>query len=563
MYATVVEAGDPHRRLLTKDWLCRKARKWPLLEYVSEHVVEMSKVIYTKFPVLEKILKKYSGKLALCGGLVSTVFHITTPHGHFDHVIDADIFFYGVTEDEANQILIDCVAIIASEENYTDDQNETNGVRIERRTRITNVTCRNIPRQIDGGYIGSWSSRIYQFVHRIYPSLDSILGGFDLGHAMIAMTDGVDGPKIFWTEMGQWSNTTNTILVDTSRRSTSYEHRIIKYVSRFRSSICIPGVSVELIPTHFSNLENTVQQISKAAEMIHSLGLRPKTLVAARSKHADKTTSVNCIASILMDNFKIPRVSTNGFQIGRLKLAPGYEPKRVVGHFSYAKLGKELGSANYLTKYSDYSHATIADSQIVKANNTALRCNNIDAVMATFSLEKKMPYEYIVDTFNKMITHPVVLYDVRLWQIQMQEGEYRNLHTNMRVKLFGTNVSELQDLLRKAPSISTQDKIEDILHELEIDMQSRADQAKRKLVGIQWITNNPGRQWTSSINPEVGDPRDYYGREHYTSFTIGIPSEIETAIRLGFHDPNSPLRIFKGKRDLIRLIFHYICLQYV
>lgn len=560
MYATVIEAGDAHRRLLTRDWLCRKARQWPLSEYVSPRAAEMSKLIYTKFPVLEKILKKYSGKLAVCGGLVSTVFHRNFDH-YSHNVLDADIFFYGVSEDEATQILIDCIAIISSEENYTDDQNETNSIRIERRTRITNVSCRNIPKRIHGGYLNPWSTRIYQFIHRIYPSLDSILGGFDLGHAMIAMTDGVDGPKILWTEMGQWSNTENTILIDTSRRSTSYEYRIVKYVSRLRCSICFPGVTIKKSSTR-SKPANIMKIFNKLAAEIDSLGLQPKTLISRRAVRVDEESNIDSIQVVLMDNFKVPTRPAKCFNMGRMLIKSPHSPGNIRGDMSCAKLGDELGTIKYLTKHSDYSHSTIADNQIVKANNTALRCKHIDAIMVTFTLDKKMPYEYIVKTFTNMIERPVILYDIRLWEERMREGNYRNLHTNMRVKLFGDRVAELQDLVRKSPNIDIEHSIECNFAELAAEMESQAYIANRQLVGIRWITNNPGRQWTSSINPEVGDPRDYYGHEHYTRFTVGIPSEIETAIRLGIRDPNSPLYILKGKRDVIRLILSHVCLQY-
>lgn len=54
---------------------------------------------------------------------------------------------------------------------------------------------------------------------------------------------------------------------------------------------------------------------------------------------------------------------------------------------------------------------------------------------------------------------------------------------------------------------------------------------QKNLVGIKWITTNPGRQWTSSLNPVYEDPREWYGK-HYIPVLTGIPESIETCLRL-------------------------------
>lgn len=62
-------------------------------------------------------------------------------------------------------------------------------------------------------------------------------------------------------------------------------------------------------------------------------------------------------------------------------------------------------------------------------------------------------------------------------------------------------------------------------------MRGNAEICREKLTGIKWITENPGRQWTSSINPIVADPRDWYG-QHYIPVLTGIPESIESCLRL-------------------------------
>ncbi|MBA3755786.1 MAG: hypothetical protein H0X02_05945, partial [Nitrosomonas sp.] len=51
-------------------------------------------------------------------------------------------------------------------------------------------------------YLSSEESHTkYQFIHRVYPNIGAVLGGFDLGPAMVAYT----GTKIVATELGAWS----------------------------------------------------------------------------------------------------------------------------------------------------------------------------------------------------------------------------------------------------------------------------------------------------------------------------------------------------------------------
>ena len=60
---------------------------------------------------------------------------------------------------------------------------------------------------------------------------------------------------------------------------------------------------------------------------------------------------------------------------------------------------------------------------------------------------------------------------------------------------------------------------------------SNLEIVREKLKGITWITKNPGRQWTSSINPAIVDPEEFYGT-YYTYFNIGIEPNVESLIRL-------------------------------
>ena len=79
------------------------------------------------------------------------------------------------------------------------------------------------------------------------------------------------------------------------------------------------------------------------------------------------------------------------------------------------------------------------------------------------------------------------------------------------------------------------------------------------LCKVQWITKNPGRQWTASINPIVKDPRDWYGNV-YVSFKTGL-HEIETTLRLIFNNKNKSASVWNQiPRDMFNIILQKLAM---
>jgi hypothetical protein len=79
--------------------------------------------------------------------------------------------------------------------------------------------------------------------------MSSIIGGFDLSVCMIAF----DGDNIYGTPLGAWSNKHVSIIIDTKRRSTSFEYRLKKY-QRIGFKLIFPGLPISLI-TNFIETE--------------------------------------------------------------------------------------------------------------------------------------------------------------------------------------------------------------------------------------------------------------------------------------------------------------------
>lgn len=77
----------------------------------------------------------------------------------------------------------------------------------------------------------------FQIILRCYTSISEILHGFDLGSCAV----GFDGKQIWMTKLAHYSYAHMVNLVDLSRRSTTYEYRLMKYLYR-DFDIVIPGI---------------------------------------------------------------------------------------------------------------------------------------------------------------------------------------------------------------------------------------------------------------------------------------------------------------------------------
>ena len=245
---TVHVTREVIRDVLSCDAYCRKVREWPLIKMESPsdeskyrvlieqgivHVgyanpqsrgqfrlesIEAFRINLTQdVHYVDRLLELYRGNLFLCGGAVCAVLKQRS-------VRDADFFFVGLSEEGATKALQGCVHVLTS-----------SGKRsvVIRSKYVTTVYLSN----------GGHEEEKYQFIHRIYERLDLVLGGFDLTYCGVAY----DGQDIFFTPAAYFSHGTDLILVDVSRRSPSFEQRIIKYSRRYRIGVIFPGLTIPRI----------------------------------------------------------------------------------------------------------------------------------------------------------------------------------------------------------------------------------------------------------------------------------------------------------------------------
>jgi len=604
------------------------------------NVENMIEKFYAVHYHLRTLLNKHYGKLAVCGGSLSRLLRsdINAPFPNNEdynspqnvHNVlkdsDCDLFFHSCSKEEATTILFDCLATISS------SLSKHGMIRIEHKKYVTNVVLewedayknrdetiaayeermkeRRKHNEDHGIYVDisgeggnalnpkgrSYRYQIYQFVHRVYPTLGSIIGGFDLGPCMLAF----DGRMIWGTTLGAWCTAKSALIVDVSRRSTSFEYRIRNYYNRCYG-VVFPGITQDFIrknfPTydpdstennyyrrHHNNADNKdklgrsymdaekkEEKISKVYKLLSSLGLK------INRDMLDRDVSVGDVLEAVPkpDELRLTNLKINVYQTGVLNEA---RPS-----FNYVDKTPEVS----MKKYSDYADATLWDENLDRANGSVLRNNNLECVTSHLTLNLhghfmfNFNYDTVLELITNLINNPVVKvdqnYNMRVIKyLDSTWGTNEETEPRREISLFAEFVPEIRryrhvrkygqkiwksildypkkrdpayEDIFKDPTPETAKFLQDYHNYLERvtaiiailtnRMYVNAHLMQLELKGIHWIEDDPQRQWTSSINPVMTNPRDFY-KEWYTPFRIGIPEEIETTLRLIRKIPDHP-----------------------
>jgi hypothetical protein len=186
----------------------------------------------------------------------------------------------------------------------------------------------------------------------------------------------------------------------------------------------------------------------------------------------------------------------------------------------------------YINKISDYAHNHMYAKCFPYSNAARLRVGNLNAVVSIINNPSK-------DDLIYEINHPNIGFGDNVIDHYKAKGEKIRFGITTEYCTYGVETNYYFYQLAKCFGKLTPEVIKiretdeyNQYRDIMIDaMKTNAIICEQKLIGIKWITQNPGRQWTSSINPIVADPREWYG-EHYIPVLTGIPTDIEATLRL-------------------------------
>ena len=472
--------------ILTQDSHCRKSQRWPLLtsesfELINSHnnieitnmmnvklewkieniyvsINDFIKLIEIKYRFINRILDKFRGHLVACGGSIINILMFSNNLNTKTKHSDVDLFFYDLNIEEANKMRMEVICMII------DNWKSYNGEKfiIKRNEFVTSVYV----------FYNDEVVTEYQLIHRIYPDISSIIGGFDIGACMLAY----DGNEIYATPLGAWSLKNRSIIVDTKRRSTSYEHRLVKYFQRgFR--IIFPG-----LPDNSIVYRKTIGSASETEEILKYQIFNLITGCGYK---------INNINNIMNECSKIQTLSDNDISIQNLEIKNEYNNHHSI---SLTRYNNKSLLQKSLNKISDYYHDTdMKFSEFVIANNTRLRLGNLKAVSSLILIDNAR--EDIYDILIKDINDPnlefnqksIKYYEVKVETIKsihntsIQSWQTFNGNFYKLMKCFGHLTNEAL----KIKDVNDYDYYKNVMITF---MSDNARICKEKLTGIKWIT---------------------------------------------------------------------------
>lgn len=222
-------------------------------ELQTTSTASFSKKFYEKYPHLREL--DWSNVL-VAGGCVGSIIDGSRAD-------DVDIFIYGLNREEATQKIIDIDATICyhfQKKIYDDEvkRAEKYPDRCKDPGPLEEY-MKDFPRdELDLNYIRtskfinikrSYDGTNFQIIFRLYQTKSEILHGFDIGSSTV----GFDGTNVWLTGLSRFSYEYGYNIIDTTRRSTSYEHRLRKYANR-GFGIILPYFNVDLLDTHLTEM---------------------------------------------------------------------------------------------------------------------------------------------------------------------------------------------------------------------------------------------------------------------------------------------------------------------
>lgn len=302
------------------------------------------------------------------------------------------------------------------------------------------------------------NDQIYQVIFRLYKSKSEILHGFDLGPSAV----GFDGTTVFLTALGKLSYENRIIVVDTTRRSTTYEYRIQKYFKR-GFELVLPELNIASLPTEYHKY--------KVAEVCEFPFL-PFSYTAITGN------------KIVLGNFlQVPKV--NGDLVNNAD-------------------GDSVST-------SDYNLANIDEYQLMYLNLYGLIHGD--------GLEK-MYYFSKYPSFDILSKPPFLSVKSIMYFYETARKEIvSNGHFNFGlIKKYFTIVG-VEEVLKntildpKGTEETRKAYLDSIFkQQAEAVIQSLNKVIEQDHTKIPWITENPGTQLTSSFNPIIENASHFYGR---------------------------------------------------
>ena len=200
---SAITCGCDNRDLLPSSWQQSVEQV-----YATIQSYPVCKIFNTKPDIWNNIV--------LAGGSVSNAVL------HCNLQVDYDLFIYGMSEEQANKKVVECIKLLSSHHKHIEIRRSKNAITYIAQHQ-TSEWYR--PKRIE-----------IQFILRLFTTISEVLHGFDVDSCCV----GFDGKRVVMTERADYAFRYMVNTVDFDRLSPSYEFRLHKYMER-GFSVNIPG----------------------------------------------------------------------------------------------------------------------------------------------------------------------------------------------------------------------------------------------------------------------------------------------------------------------------------
>lgn len=372
----------------------------------------------------------------------------TSKHKYKTNNRDIDIFFYGLTIEEANKKIEEINRHLEKYYKDTITKRRYNRLKYTMNKNVMTIFLPLISKYEE-------SNQEIQFIFRIYSSKSEILHGFDLGSCAV----GFDGKKVYFTSLSKFAYEYGLNIIDTTRRSTSYENRLMKYMWR-GFGIVLPQLDMETCIKTWNKKREESKSIKRPTYdekyidiRLEYIELRIQQIKGNRTMIGDVTGRYNKFSTI--NDYGQTSISTQSYM-------------NISDYDQYME--------EYIDMAGDSSHRNY--KFLVKggleSGKITLNGYNFEEIF-----NYKVDREKILSFFNQKKKQIKRMF---LKDMNLREKAFERIEKEIRNKYH-----ELYDEIKRMESLPS----------------------------IFWITDNPGRQLTSSINPIIEDEQEWYGSNFY------------------------------------------------
>jgi hypothetical protein len=298
-----------------------------------------------------------------------------------------------------------------------------------------------------------------QIILRLYSTASEILHGFDLGSS----ATGFDGTNVFFTSLSKFCYENMVNIFDGSRRSTTYEVRLIKYFDK-GFNIVLPNFDITKLTTDY--FKYNLNEVCEMPYLTFSYDKIDGNLV-----YADTFYNVKDGGEVVSD----------------------YDFYDDIEH----------GEDNYKLAYYNLG-------ELLRDSNRYVFHKDLNEELNLYMTKKKSFTGWTLDFNSNFLKYGFVEYVYNRLQDNLSDNVIKLDLINKYFNIIKSEEFINNIYLSNLPEGVREKKLQEIFKLQKTWIKNKLNDGK-ETKNIKWVTENPTTQLTSSFNPIIEDNKLWYG----------------------------------------------------